>query len=499
MNEYKEVDNEIENLVQNSLVQIFNDRVSYDFVRPWKIRNRYTSTGTGFCVEINGNKYILTNAHCIASTTLLRVQPYGKATKYPTTIAYVMPAVDLALLTTDDDSLWKILEPMTFTNELPQLLETIYVVGYPLGGTNISFTKGVVSRLIDVIYENHGYVNNLAIQIDACINPGNSGGCSVNSDGAVVGIAFQAPVDAEGMGQIIPSCIYTGVFLHYFSKYGSLPEPERSIKTNQISELGIEYQTMENQDLRRYYKMSNEQTGILVTNIMTLSNLKDVILPGDIIMSFNGTKIESNGTVQLASNKKIHLSYDYLVTNHPPETPCLLKILREGKTQSIEVIPKYTVKAVEGNCYHTENPYLIIGGFVFINPSIQYINQLIDEEDSISPYIETIMYNLDADRPDREIIILSVILPNEINMGYSVQSFRSHQLYKFNDQCIYNLKQLASLVDNNTQSYMKLEFNNFLDNSRPVIIMDNNKVKKKTNAILKENLIAYDRSENLRN
>ena len=108
------------------------------------------------------------------------------------------------------------------------------------------------------------------------------------------------------------------------------------------------------------------------------------------------------------------------------------------------------------------------------------------------------MYSIDADRPDREIVILSVILPNEVNMGYSVQTFRSQQLHKFNDQEIYNLKHLASLVDKNTKPYLKLEFYNLLDKSKPVIIMDTNKVKNKTEAILKENLIAYDRSENLR-
>ena len=43
-------------------------------------------------------------------------------------------------------------------------------MGFPTGGTQISVTRGVVSR-IDV--DGHSV---LRIQIDAAINPGNSGG-----------------------------------------------------------------------------------------------------------------------------------------------------------------------------------------------------------------------------------------------------------------------------------------------------------------------------------
>ena len=56
-------------------------------------------------------------------------------------------------------------------------------VGYPLGGDNISVTRGVVSR-IDVSHEAL-----LRVQIDAAINPGNSGGPVFDEAGRVVGVA----------------------------------------------------------------------------------------------------------------------------------------------------------------------------------------------------------------------------------------------------------------------------------------------------------------------
>ena len=59
---------------------------------------------------------------------------------------------------------------LTLSSGLPRLDENVTCVGFPTGGTQISVTRGVVSR-IDV--DGHSV---LRIQIDAAINPGNSGG-----------------------------------------------------------------------------------------------------------------------------------------------------------------------------------------------------------------------------------------------------------------------------------------------------------------------------------
>jgi len=44
------------------------------------------------------------------------------------------------------DEFWKDLTPMTF-GDLPNLLEDVSVVGYPIGGDSLSVTAGVVSRI----------------------------------------------------------------------------------------------------------------------------------------------------------------------------------------------------------------------------------------------------------------------------------------------------------------------------------------------------------------
>lgn len=487
----------VEDLIQDSIVHIYNHSISHDHIRPWKIKNDDLSTATGFCVEIDNNKYILTNAHCMSSSALLQIQAYGSAIKYLAKVKYVMPACDLALLYVEDEKFWLSLKPVIFIDDMPAILQTVYVVGYPMDGSNISFTQGVVSRIITTDYVAHGYIENIAIQIDAAINNGNSGGPVINDDGQVVGIAFQSQNNAENMGEIIPTYVYKNLFLPYFLKYGHLSEDEKELKSIETPELGFEYQIMENPDLREYYKMTSSQTGILVTHIPTLSSLKNIINVGDIIMAIDKTKIESNGTVLFPGNKKVYLDFDYVITNHPPETECELTILRDGVVKKIKIMPQFQIKNLKGTLYKSSNQYLIIGGIVFIVPTIKYNIQMIKNKNNLPCNISTMLYYMDAKETDSELVIASCILPCEANIGYSYSNYNAFPLLKFNDQIIRNLKHLSYLYDNNKQDYIKLEFGGLLEQCKSILIMNTKKVKNTLIKLLKENLITSDRSENL--
>ena len=84
--------------------------------------------------------------------------------------------------------------------------DTITVLGFPIGGTTISTTKGVISRIERTLYS-WSYESMLGIQVDAAINPGNSGGPAINAKGEIVGIAMQNLTKASNIAYIVPSII----------------------------------------------------------------------------------------------------------------------------------------------------------------------------------------------------------------------------------------------------------------------------------------------------
>ena len=75
---------------------------------------------------------------------------------------------------------------LSLSNSTPELLQDIYVAGYPFGrriSTGVKVTKGIISSLT-------GIGNNFSrMQIDAAIQPGNSGGPILDDKGNVVGVA----------------------------------------------------------------------------------------------------------------------------------------------------------------------------------------------------------------------------------------------------------------------------------------------------------------------
>ena len=154
------------------------------------------SSGSGFAVSSDG--FVITNHHVIEGCQKVVVHTKGK--KLPVTVVTYDPQNDLALLKGD-------FRPQTvfpLSNNRPELLQDIYVAGYPFGNkvsTSVKVTKGIISSLT-------GIGNNFSnIQIDAALQSGNSGGPILDDLGNVVGVAV-SKLDAKYM----------------FDNFGSIPE-----------------------------------------------------------------------------------------------------------------------------------------------------------------------------------------------------------------------------------------------------------------------------------
>ena len=154
------------------------------------------SSGSGFAVSSDG--YVITNHHVIEGCQ--KVVVHTKDKDLTVRVITYDPQNDLALLKGD-------FRPQTvfpLSNNRPELLQDIYVAGYPFGNkvsTSVKVTKGIISSLT-------GIGNNFSnIQIDAALQSGNSGGPILDDLGNVVGVAV-SKLDAKYM----------------FDNFGSIPE-----------------------------------------------------------------------------------------------------------------------------------------------------------------------------------------------------------------------------------------------------------------------------------
>lgn len=235
-------------------MKVFCVHTEPNFSLPWQRKRQYSSGSSGFVIA---GKRVLTNAHSVEYQTQVKLKKRGSDTKYLATVLAIGTECDIALLTVEDDEFWEGITPVEF-GDLPVLQDAVTVVGYPIGGDTISVTSGVVSRM-EILSYVHGSTELLGLQIDAAINSGNSGGPAFSDKGKCVGIAFQSlkTDDVENIGYVIP----TPVIQHFINDY------EKNGKYTGFPLLGVEWQKMENPELRMSLGLGPAQKGVRIRRV----------------------------------------------------------------------------------------------------------------------------------------------------------------------------------------------------------------------------------------
>ncbi|KTD24966.1 Sid related protein [Legionella lansingensis] len=276
-----------QNQHERSVVQIYADYFIADYDNPWRDPESSSCSGSGFIVEdSSGKKYIMTNAHVAENSTYIQVRlANNRIKKYEAKVKCVSYQCDLALLEVDDPEFNELVEPVEL-GDMVSLRQRVMVVGFPMGGTEISLSKGIVSRI-----QVDGYSMSdqrlLQAQIDAAVNPGNSGG-PVFSGNKVVGVAFQGYGGHQGLSYIIP----IPVMCHF------LIEALGSKKYRGFPTIPIITEELENSSERAFYKM-DQRTGIRVVKVDNLSDAYSKLKPDDILLAIDGLPISNEGTVDI--------------------------------------------------------------------------------------------------------------------------------------------------------------------------------------------------------
>jgi S1-C subfamily serine protease len=94
------------------------------------MKRQVAKSSSGFIIK---NRWILSNAHAVTDASSIRIRKHGDAKKYPARILYIAHECDLVIMTVDDNHFWNRLEPLTLSNDVPRLQESITIVGFPIG------------------------------------------------------------------------------------------------------------------------------------------------------------------------------------------------------------------------------------------------------------------------------------------------------------------------------------------------------------------------------
>ncbi len=160
------------------------------------------SSGSGFVIEKNGKKYVITNAHVIEAASAAKGSLYVFSidqTKYEVRVVGGDSFYDIAVLEFVTEP-GKEISIVKFANREARLGEQVFAIGNPLGEYPYTVSEGIISaknRVRNGVTGKFGFV-----QTTATVIWGNSGGPLVDSKGDVLGINSQIAFATRGTEMI---------------------------------------------------------------------------------------------------------------------------------------------------------------------------------------------------------------------------------------------------------------------------------------------------------
>jgi S1-C subfamily serine protease len=394
--------------LEKSVVQIFTSFREPNWSSPWIFDMDHAASGTGFLID--GGR-IMTNAHVVAWTTQLVVRKYHDPSPYLAHVEYVGHDVDLAVIKVDDPSFYEGMKPLEF-GSLPKVRSSVVTYGFPAGGQQISYTRGVVSRIEVEGYVHIGNKAFLACQTDAAINPGNSGGPVIQDD-KVVGVAFEGISGLQSTGYFIPT-----VIINHF-----LDDIKDGIYDG-VPEAGLRLSPLQNPAFRSMLKLpADSKEGVRVDQVLDIPDTLAVVRPNDVVMQIGDYPVDEDGTITFDGNT-VGASAAVDLAQSGDTVP--LKIWRDGKMLDVKLPVKvYHGDDAQGNQYDVLPKYYIYGGLVFTPLSLDYLKTFgQDWTDSAGRELiyELAYRHLESPKIWRpEPVVLASILDHPVNANFATR------------------------------------------------------------------------------
>ncbi len=389
---------------EKAVVQIFTFSQGADWDEPWKFEQLRRSSGTGFIIK---GRRIMTNAHVVSWARQLMVKRYQDPRPYAARVVFVGHDCDLALLEVEDSLFYEGVEALDF-GPLPKVRSTVVTYGYPAGGEQISYTRGVVSRIELQTYAHIGNRSLLGVQTDAAINPGNSGGPVIQDD-KVIGVAFQGMPGLENAGFFIPPPVIN----HFLDdikdgKYDGFPSA------------GVRTAPLQNTAYRRKLKLPDNDKGVRVDSALPGTPAEKLLRPDDVILQVGKHEVGSDGSIIYEGNR-MALAMAVQEAQHGQSIP--VKIWRDAKEQTVALPVEVSVTdRVLGNQYDTPPRYFVYAGLVFTPMSLDYLKTFgRGWSDSAGAELTYELFYRRHESPKTvrsEPIVLSTILADEVNANF---------------------------------------------------------------------------------
>lgn len=437
--------------MKQSLVYLEVSAYGYDQLRPWRNTEIQQKHGVGCAV---GPYEVITPAWNVAEAKLIKAKVFGQNEYIPARIKEVDYEIDLALVELEPNALAKPLKPVKFKDKFRRSAMLDF---YWLNNTgHLTTGQGSLDRA-DVYRTPVSYTRFLSFVVTNTSQETSIG--QVYSDGSTpVGIACWS--EGSDKAGLIPAVIIND-FLAKAKQGDYRGVPTEGFSTGELLDPAM----------RRYLKMpADMKAGVLVTDVYNIGTGSDQLKRNDVILAIDGKELDAYGRFAHKTYDRIYFSY--LITLHRVGDDIAFDIWRDSERQQVKVEAKnFDVAEMLVPYYEfgRQPEYVVTGGFVFQKLTRSYLaNWGKDWPGKVSPHLFQYFQDKSFKPTDerRDIVILSYVLPAQINLGYS--GLAQLVVSRFNGMPISSIADIAEAQKLNPDSkYDVVEFE--LDNPTVVI------------------------------
>jgi S1-C subfamily serine protease len=466
--------------IRDLVVKIHATHNTPNVLRPWSKNSPQQVKGSGIVID---GKRILTNAHVVRYAGQIYVQPNQSADRFPARVEAITPSMDLAVLKLEDESFFENRGTLAFADELPRVKDSISVYGYPTGGTELSVTQGIISRIEFTEY--YFQASGLRIQVDAALNFGNSGGPAV-ANGKLIGLVFSLIQNAQNIGYVIP-VEEIRLFLADIADGAYDGKP-------QMNDL---VQTVENDALRQKLRLPKAINGIMVAE--PYRNTPDYPLQEwDVITQIGDRTIDADGKV--AVRYDLRVSASYLVQKFARNGVLPLTVFRSGQTLQVNLPVQSSRELLIPYLLNASPRYLIVGPLVFMQATQEYLERLGTQRPaSFGPHASPLItrrYDKPVFPGEELIVVSSPMFPHRITNGYD--DANRAVLGEVNGSRVRNLRHLMEILRDDQESQITFKFASSGLLTHETMVFRREELVRATANILEENGIRYPYSADLR-
>ena len=443
--------------MKDSIVYLQISYYGYEQYQPWK--NKDLTEGWGVGCVVAKNK-VITAAYNVANAAVIKAKRFGQNEFVPAKIKIVDYECNLALIELDPNAIKKALVPLKFNAKYEKGAEVNF---YWLSPT-------------EQIYIGRGYLDRASVDSYSIASARTLNFVAANTS------------DRTGSGQLY--CIGTeplgiACWSNNNKEAGIIPaevinrflNDESDESYNGTGAVGFLTTRLLDPALRKYLKLPQQiQNGVYVSDVYTIGTGSDVLKTGDVLVSIDGFELNPYG--RFIHPKYDALFFDYLITGKTAGEKITFNIWRDGKSEKIEAIVKnFDVSQMLVPWYDLDSQpqYFIIGGCILQKLTKTYLAARGEDwTGKVEPHIHNYLIN-EAFKPTderKEIIVLSYVLPGDINLGY--HGLSQLVVDNINGMKIRSMKDIPqALTLNPKEKYNVIEFE--LD--QPKIVLDRAKLQ----------------------